>query len=58
MTVAVGVLPNLQHGIGGTLEILSTTRLRIRNFEYDGAGPGESVNNNNNNNNNNTDLVN
>ena len=37
----MGNLPNLQHGISGTLEIISPSRLRIRGFTYDGAGPGE-----------------
>lgn len=39
----VGVLPNYQHGIGGTVEILSTTRIRFRNFRYDGGGPCKSL---------------
>ena len=40
--VVVGTLPNLQHGIGGSLEILSTTRIRLKDFSYDGQGPGMS----------------
>ena len=39
-TFVVGSLPNLQHGIGGTFEILSTTRIRLNDFSYDGQGPG------------------
>ena len=38
--VDVGTLPNLQHGVGGTLEIISATSMRIRDFRYDGQGPG------------------
>ncbi len=36
----VGNLPNEQHGVFGTLELLSTTQIRVRGFSYDGGGPG------------------
>ena len=38
--VAVGALPNLEHGIGGSLEIITTTRILLKDFSYDGLGPG------------------
>ena len=38
VAVEVGALPNLAHQIGGVLEILTTTRIRIRDFTYDGQG--------------------
>ncbi len=38
--VFLQALPNFQHGIGGTFEILSTTRILLRDFSYDGGGPG------------------
>ena len=40
--VVVGTLPNLQHGLGGTFEILSPTRINLRDFSYDGLGPGKT----------------
>ena len=41
LAVDVGTLPNIQHAIGGTFEILSVTRIRLRGFSYDGQGPGK-----------------
>ena len=38
--VEIGRLPNLQHGIRGTLYALDETTLFIKEFEYDGQGPG------------------
>ena len=38
--VEIGRLPNLQHGIRGTLYALDETTLFIEGFEYDGLGPG------------------
>ena len=39
----VGVLPSFQHGVSGMLEILTTTKLQIRMFSYDGQAPGEHM---------------
>ena len=39
----MGTLPTLAHGVGGTLQFLSTSQLKLRGFSYDGAGPGEGV---------------
>jgi hypothetical protein len=39
--VPVGDLPTFMHRVSGTLQILSPTTLNIRNFDYDGLGPGE-----------------
>ncbi len=41
--VEIGSLPNLLHDVSGTLEFISTTRIRIRNFHYDGQGPGITI---------------
>ena len=41
--IDVGTLPTLAHGVGGTLQFLSTSQLKLRGFSYDGAGPGEGV---------------
>ena len=41
----MGTLPNEQHGISGSLELLSTTEIRLVDFSYDGNGPGELWNN-------------
>ena len=38
--VEVGDLPNLQHAVGGTLFLVGTKSLKIKNFRYDGLGPG------------------
>jgi len=37
----IGNLPNLQHGVRGTLFALDETTFFIRNFEYDGLGPSK-----------------
>ncbi|XP_065916179.1 protein Skeletor, isoforms B/C-like [Dysidea avara] len=37
--VLIGSLPNIQHGVQGTLYAVDETSLLIRNFEYDGQGP-------------------
>ena len=37
----MGTLPNLNHGVGGQLQILSATEFRIEMFSYDGQAPGE-----------------
>jgi len=36
----IGELPNLDHGIQGTLIALDETTLFIKNFHYDGQAPG------------------
>lgn len=41
LDVVIGTLPNLLHDVGGTLEYVSTTRILIRDFTYDGEGPGK-----------------
>ncbi|XP_065916178.1 protein Skeletor, isoforms B/C-like [Dysidea avara] len=37
--VLIGILPNIHHGVRGTLYAVDETTLLIRNFEYDGQGP-------------------
>ena len=37
----VGALPTLQHGVSGTLFLVGTKSLKIRDFYYDGQGPGK-----------------
>ncbi len=39
-SVVVGTLPTLLHLVGGTLVFLSTTRIRIVGFSFDGGAPG------------------
>ena len=36
----VGVLPTLEHNVGGTLFIRDNKTFVIRGFTYDGQGPG------------------
>ena len=36
----IGQLPNLAHGIRGTLYAIDETTFFIKDFEYDGQGPG------------------
>ena len=38
--VVIGELPNLDHGIQGTLAARDETTLLIKNFHYDGQAPG------------------
>ena len=38
--VEIGQLPNLQHGVRGTLYAVDETTFFIEDFEYDGQGPG------------------
>jgi len=38
--VEVGSLPTLQHEVSGTLYLVGTKSLRIKDFHYDGLGPG------------------
>jgi len=38
--VEIGELPNLDHGIQGTLAAKDETTLFIENFHYDGQAPG------------------
>ena len=42
--VCVGPLPDLSHDIEGQLCIIDQKTLVIRDFGYDGSGPGKSVN--------------
>ena len=35
----LGSLPNLQHGVSGTLHVDDDVTIRIENFHYDGLGP-------------------
>lgn len=39
----IGSLPNLQHGVSGTLYVDNDVTLRIENFRYDGLGPSTWV---------------
>ena len=39
--VEIGTLPNEQHQISGTLQVLDSNTLYIEDFNYDGGGPGE-----------------
>lgn len=36
----IGNLPNLDHGVQGTLIALDETTLYIKNFHFDGQAPG------------------
>ncbi len=42
--VEIGPLPNLDHDVSGTLVYISTTRILIRDFHYDGGGTGKELN--------------
>ena len=38
--VCLGPLPNHQHGISGQLCIIDQSTMELRDFSYDGQGPG------------------
>ena len=40
--VCVGTLPTLAHGVSGKLCIIDQYTMVIRNFNYDGRGPGQT----------------
>lgn len=39
--VAIGELPNEQHDVSGVFQILSSKKIFIKQFNYDGGGPGQ-----------------
>lgn len=43
--VKIGDLPNLTNSVSGELILENEYNFCIRNFSYDGRGPGESTNN-------------